>query len=790
MRPLTPFALLAPLAALLLAAPAALAQGIIIPERDRRVPPTPEFRRGAVPLEVRVLDVRTTIKGRVASTTVEQVFFNPSNSELEGTYLFPLPENAAVEKFSMWVDGTEMAGELLDAERARSIYEAIVRSRRDPALLEFVGTRLFRASIFPIPPRSEKKVRLSYSEMITGDAGTVTWRFPLGNARHNPKPIGQATLVVEAFADRRLTAAFSPTHRMDVVRKDEKSVKASWEERNVSPDQDLTLILQEPAGELGFSFAANHPSGEDGTFLLLFAPAVDAAAKPIPRDIVLCMDTSGSMAGEKIEQAKNALRYAVRSLNPGDRFAVVTFATEPRLFRESLVDADAAGREEALKWIDAIQAVGGTCIDDALRASLGLLKGGADARPAVVLFLTDGLPTIGEREPAVILKRAVDAAGPRVRLFAFGVGHDVNVQLLDRLAEDLRGARDYVAPKEDIEQKVSALVAKTTHPVMTDVTVTVDGVAVHDLYPRRLPDLFRGSELALLGRFGGQGAAVVRVKGRTQGGVREFVNEVEFPARTDENSWLGRLWATRRVGHLMDEIRLHGETAELKDEVVRLAKRYGILTPYTSYLVLENEEMLARFRRDGASTGGRTGSTSFGFGGGGGGSAGGDSGGGDSGGAVDEDRLKDFLRRSGATRSGEFRGPAGETPPPPAGGGALGPEPPPPADSGAAAVRESLEAKKMKEARGLDDDGDDAESGGSRDVVRHVGGKTFYLRGEVWMDVEAMAEAAKKFPRVQVKSFSDEYLALAAKDRGLAKAFALGRVVVLSGGTVYEVVPE
>lgn len=157
---------------------------------------------------------------------------------------------------------------------------------------------------------------------------------------------------------------------------------------------------------------------------------------------------------------------------------------------------------------------------------------------------------------------------------------------------------------------------------------------------------------------------------------------------------------------------------------------------------------------------------------------------------MDEDRLKDFLRRSGATRSGEFRGPAGETPPPPAGGGALGPEPPPPADSGAAAVRESLEAKKMKEARGLDDDGDDAESGGSRDVVRHVGGKTFYLRGEVWMDVEAMAEAAKKFPRVQVKSFSDEYLALAAKDRGLAKAFALGRVVVLSGGTVYEVVPE
>ncbi|NUN52266.1 MAG: VWA domain-containing protein, partial [Planctomycetaceae bacterium] len=633
-------AILAAPALCLLAAPAALAQGIILPERPRREPPTPVLDRGAVPLEVRTLDVRTSIRGRVATTVVDQVFFNPSASELEGTYLFPLPEGAAVERFSMWVDGTEMAGELLDARRAREIYESIVRSRRDPALLEFLGTRLFRASIFPIPPRSEKRVKLSYSEVVTGDAGTVTWRFPLGNARHAPKPVGQASLVVEVLADRRLTAAFSPTHRVDVVRKDDRSVKVSWEEKGVLPDQDFTLILQEPSGELGFSFAAHHPSGEDGTFLLLLAPAVDADAKPIPRDVVLCLDTSGSMAGEKIEQARNALRHGVRSLNPGDRFAVVTFATEPRRFREALLEADAAGKEEALKWIDGIQAVGGTCIDDALQASLDYLRGGDPARPGVVLFLTDGLPTIGERDPALILKRAAEKAAPRVRLFAFGVGHDVNTHLLDRLAEDLRGARDYVAPKEDIELKVSALVSKTTHPVMTDVTLSVEGVAVHDLYPRRLPDLFRGSELSLLGRFGGSGPAVVRVKGNTPSGPREFVNEIDFPARTDESSFLGRLWATRRVGHLMDEIRLHGETLELKEEVVRLAKRYGILTPWTSYLVLENEEMLARFRRGESAAAGRGGGDGFGL---------------VTGGKGGEDALRDdLLRRAG------FRGAAGE----------------------------------------------------------------------------------------------------------------------------------
>ncbi len=788
----------AALALALAAAPAALAQGIIvIREPERR--PVPEIRAGAACLEVRSLAVEARIRGRVATTAVDQVFFNPSASELEGTYLFPLPEGAAVEKFSMFVDGAEVAGELLDAERARGIYESIVRARRDPALLEFVGTRLFRASIFPIPPRSEKRVKLSYSEMLAGDSGTSTWRFPLGNARHAPRPIGRASLVAEVESARRLTAVFSPTHRVDVARKDDRHARVSWEESDVRPDQDFTLILQEPAGDLGFSFAADHPAGEDGTFLLLLAPGVDAAAKPIPRDVVFCCDTSGSMAGEKIEQARNALRYGVRSLSPEDRFALVTFATEPRRFREGLVAADADAKEEALRFIDGIQAVGGTCIDDALQASLAYLDGGEAARPAVVLFVTDGLPTIGEREPAVILERARKRAASRVRLFAFGVGFDVNARLLDGLAEDLRGARDHVAPKEDIEQKVSALVAKTTHPVMTDVTVSVEGVAVHDLYPRRLPDLFLGSELAVLGRYGGGGSAVVRVKGRMPDGPREFVNEVTFPAKGGDASFLGRLWATRRVGHLMDEIRLHGESRELKDEVVRLAKRYGILTPYTSYLVLENEEMLARFRRGDTAMEGRGGAgPSFGFGGAGGGGSGGDgsggSGAGSSGGSDDLlDRLREEAARAGLgdarfppalDSGGGTPTPAG--PAPVSGGGPAGPPPAKMPAAGEIAVRASLEAKGLKEKERLDEDGAGGKSAGDRAVVRRIGNKTFYLRGETWVDAEVASDA----PRKQVKAFSDDFLALAAKDRDLAKAFALGRVVVKVGDTVYEVVPE
>ncbi|MHC4924780.1 MAG: VIT domain-containing protein, partial [Planctomycetota bacterium] len=779
--------LLAALAVLATAAPGAMAQNVIIRHRDRRPPhphpiPRPRPIRGATRLEVRSLDIRTTIEGRVATTNIDEVFFNPSASQLEGEYLFPLPVGAAVEKFSMFVDGKEVAGEVLDQDKARGIYEAIVRSQRDPALLEYVGTKLFRARIFPIPPRSEKRVKLSYSQLLSGDSGATTYRFPLANARHAPKPIAKASLVVEVKGTRNLSAVFSPSHRVDVVRKDDRHAKVSWEATGVRPDRDFTLMLQEPAGELGFSFAAHRPVGEDGTFLLLVAPAVVPDAKPLPRDVVFCLDTSGSMSGKKIEQARKALKLAVRSLNAGDRFAIVTFATEPRLFRDRLLDAGDEEKGAAIKWIDGIQAVGGTCIDEALQASLGYLRegDGASSRPGVVLFVTDGLPTIGEREPARILKRAMDSASKRVRLFPFGVGYDVHTELLDRLARDLRGARDYVLPEEDIEQKVSALVAKTTHAVLTDVTLEIEGITVHDMYPRRLPDLFRGTELAVLGRYGANGSAVIKVRGKVNGKVKEFVNEVTFPKSDEGSQYLGRLWALRRVGHLLDDIRLNGETAEVKKEVVRLSKKYGILTPYTSYLVLESEEMLQRFRRTGRwdgddRVGRRRGLT-----------AGAESG------DLDEVDMEvvDGLRLLASERLPEAETPA-DAPAPDTGAGGGGTPPagssaprPVAKKSGRAAVERSLEAKTLSDAK--DAEGRDKYDAGGKsasDFVKTVAGRSFFLRSGLWMqgDIDKDAE------RVRVVEFSEEWMRLARENPVLAKAFTLGRVVVKVGDTIYEV---
>jgi Ca-activated chloride channel family protein len=742
----------------------ARAQHIVI-ERRRPTPPvtTPA---GPVELEVRSLSVNATVRGRVARVELDQVFFNPSHSELEGTYLFPLPENAAVDGFSMWVDGTEMQGELLDADRARSIYEAIVRSRRDPALLEFMGTRLFRARIFPIPPQTEKRVRLRYTEMLKGDAGTVAWRFPLSRAAGGGTTPGRVSVLVDIETTRRLASVYSPTHALDVVRSGERAAKASWEGTDARSAQDFALLYQEPAGELGTSFSVHREPAEDGTFMLLLAPAVDADEKPIARDIVLCLDTSGSMAGPKIEQARAALRYAVRTLGTEDRFALVTFATESRRFRPALVPAGKDEVDAALAWIDNIQAVGGTAIEDALATSMSYLAdapAGDAARPAVVLFLTDGLPTIGERDPVVLVDRARKAAPARARLFSFGVGHDVNTVLIDRLAEDLRGARDYVVPGEDIEVKVSSLVAKTRHPVITDLTFEVEGVAVHEVHPRRLPDLFRGGEIVLLGRFTGEGSATLRIKGRTGGGVKEFVEEVRFPAREAGSPWIPRLWAVRRVGHLLDEIRLRGETAELKDEVVRLAKRHGILTPFTSWLVLEDERMLNDF---GGRTGGRREE-------GAGGPPPPRAGARSDVGADADAELRERLRG--------IAGPDAPVPPDSAGSSSPNGAAPAPV-SGAGAVDRSLEVKKLRDA----EDTSAGESDALKDIVRHVDGRTFYLRHGVWCD-SAVATDAKRTTLVR---FSDAWMALAAKSREAARMLALGKVVFTFDAVVYEVIEE
>ncbi len=312
----------------------------------------------------------------------------------------------------------------------------------------------------------------------------------------------------------------------------------------------------------------------------------------LPRDIVFVLDTSGSMQGKAIEQAKKALEFCVKSLSAKDRFAIIGFSTTTNAFAPALKSADQATISQATDWIRNLQAVGGTAIDDALKAGLGYRP--SDARNFTVVFLTDGLPTIGETDPKKILANVKQSAGD-TRFFTFGVGNDVNTHLLDILADNNRGTSVYVRPEEDLEVKMSALFAKISMPVMSDLALsfTNPSIRITDIFPPKLPDLFHGNQLVVLGRYAGTGSTAIKLSGKVGANTKEIVHEGMFSNERKGTEFLPALWARRKVGYLLDQIRLNGETKELVDETIALSKRFGIVTPYTSYLAVPDQPMVA-----------------------------------------------------------------------------------------------------------------------------------------------------------------------------------------------------
>src|SRR5205085_4942092 len=339
--------------------------------------------------------------------------------------------------------------------------------------------------------------------------------------------------------------------------------------------------------DVGLSLLNFKPDGDDGYFLLLVAPTVNKETKPAAKDIVFVVDTSGSMAGAKLQQAQKALRFCVENLNADDHFEVVRFSTEAEpLFRE-LVSADSDHRKRANGFIDEFKPIGGTAIADALQSALKVRPDKSD-RPFVVIFLTDGLPTVGTRNPEEIVANIKKASG--IRIFSFGIGSDVNTQLLDQIAEGTRAFSQYVLANEDLELKVSNFYTRIKEPALTNLKLDLGGgVRTAKMYPADLPDLFKGDQLVVAGRYSGAGDVEAKLTGNVGGREQTFSYKLHFDDRKTTDDYVPRLWATRRVGFLLDEIRIHGETTELRDETTELARKYGIVTPYTAYLIVEDE---------------------------------------------------------------------------------------------------------------------------------------------------------------------------------------------------------
>ncbi|MDF1797973.1 MAG: VIT domain-containing protein [Planctomycetota bacterium] len=543
-------------------------------------------------IEVRILD-------GVATTTVRQTIHNHGARDAEAEWLLPLPVDAVTDDFTMTVGGVLQEGSVLDATQARTVYERIVRQRRDPGLLRYAGRGCLQANIFPVPPGQDVVVEVTYRQVLPDAGGLYRWSFPgadAGVAGRAPELL-VLDLEIESTS-ANLTNVFSPTPGLHLVQDAEVHARASLEVARPRLGE-LEVLFGLGGSDFGMDLMSYVEAGEaDGSFALLISPRRDWDDERIAKkEITFVVDISGSMDGEKMRQAKQALLGFLGSLGPADRFNIVPFSTSAdSLFRRPQ-PANAENLAKARERTENLIAAGGTNMESALRAALTSERA-ADEFVPITVFLTDGLPTVGERNTNKLLGKVTEWNQLGARIFVLGVGHDVNTTLLDRLAGEGHGTRGYVRPGESIEVASSTLFQELSHPVMTDLELELDGIVTSRQSPEALPDLFIGQRLTVVGRYEGAGPVQVSLIGMVAGQRRTYILKTPVAANTDPRfDFVPSLWAERRVAVLLDAMRLQGGTAaaggELYDEVVRLGTRYGIITPYTSHLILEEGMQLS-----------------------------------------------------------------------------------------------------------------------------------------------------------------------------------------------------
>ncbi len=555
-----------------------LADGFIIP-----IPPRPH-PRAKIYMDLKTHHVKIKTINRICRVEVDEVFYNPYNFRIEGEYIFPLPKGAMPSEFSLFINGREVKGEVLEKEKARKIYEQIVRRLKDPALLEYYDRNLFRAKVFPIEPKREVRVKIRYEYELKrkGDFYEIFYPFKIEGI--SEKPVEDVVISFEIKDEKPIKLCFSPTHKVDFHKK-ENEVIGAYEAKNVKPDKDFILYYSVSREKFDLDLLS-YKKDEDGFFLLgISTPTQPEKKEILPKDIAFVIDVSGSMSGEKIEQAKKGLLFFVEHLNKEDRFNIISFSSDIVPFKKELVYASEENIKEAKDFIDKLEAVGGTNINSALIYTLELFK---NKRPSYVLFLTDGLPTVGETSIERILKNVKEKLKNQ-KIFVFGVGYDVNTVFLDELSKEGKGISEYIEPNENLEIAISSLYSKIMHPAIEDVKVEFNNIEVYKLHPAEIGDLFYGQDVFIAGRYRNSGTGQVVIKGAKKEEEFVFEKTLEFPERNEELDFIPVIWARKRIAYLLSQIRIHGENKELVDEVEKLGKKYGIVTPYTSYLVREKE---------------------------------------------------------------------------------------------------------------------------------------------------------------------------------------------------------
>ena len=802
------FALVALVGAFVSASSQAFGQGfLIIPSAPRplprpRVVVVPE-RPAPIPYRIEEEMIEATINGSVAKVSLSQKFKNEGSSTIEASFVFPLPYDGAVNAMTLLVDGKELEGKLLDAKEARSQYQEIVRKARDPALLEWIGTGMYQTSVFPIPAGESRVVSIEYEQILRSRDGLTEFFFPMRAAKYTTKPIDKVEFALTIVGDTEVKNVYSPTYDITTEHVGKNVVKVAAKLTNQTPSSDFRLFFDQNTDDLSAKIQSYRPNdSEDGYFMLLASPKILAdETEPLPKTIVFTLDVSGSMSGQKIKQARESLEFVLKRLRAGDKFNIILFNGNVQSYSDELVVVSEETRANALAYVAATRASGSTNIGDALIRSFEALGQADDSNPKYLFFLSDGEPVSGETNEMKLAQIAREKNTNKARFFTFGVGYDVNSRLLDRFVSDGRGIGEYVKEEESIESHVASLYSRVEEPVFTNVTFEFSlkddaskKYITNLVYPSGDVDVFAGEQLALVGRYSASGTVLVTARGKVGAKDVEFKYEGAFESKSADSSYayVERIWANRRIGEIIDELDLKGENKELIDELVALAKKHGVVTPYTSFLADDSVNLNAasnsgvamdNFRALASNTSGMSG-----FG---------------------QRSMKQAFRNarnlsaSADSAAAESYGMAMSAAPAPRARGSIALSAPPAtgnsmrrsADMGGGMARSSGAVMGGMGVSGfapLALNSGSQESSEPRNQIRNVAGKTFYFKKDRWIDESITEDMEKNQKPIVVKQFSDEYFSLIDQNASeISQYLVFSEPIALNlSGQIYYIDPS
>ncbi len=545
--------------------------------------------------EIEFHNVKVQIEDRYAKTNIDQSFYNPTNKTMVGTYVFPVPEGAVFSNFTVILDGKKTTAKIMNSSEAKEIFQQAVLEAKDASVLQYIDNNIFSCDV-TIPPKSSKHMQLEYEEILRMTGGLYKYVYTLSTERYSSIDIDSVSISVHIRSTENIITLYSPSHTVNINRLSENEVYVNYSVENARPDKDFELYYSVTEKDYGASMLT-YNDGEEKFFLLFFNSFAEGSEDIIAKDIIFVIDKSGSMSGEKIDQAKDALEFIIQKLGNDDRFNIIIFDSDINEYTDSLKSASLANIEDAVSYVQEITAGGSTNINDALLNAIEILGNSKNTEsPRIIFFLTDGLPTAGVTDEESIVENVYDAnivSEVDASIYVFGVGYDVNTHLLDKISNQNHGGRVYVNPSDSIEDALTQLYGKIQNPLLTDITMEFNGIITYDSLPKEIPNLYAGSEIVLVGKYkapntnnGHNGHNNIKVNINGTRGVDKIELTYNFEVNGGErNNFIPRIWASRQIGILMDRIKLEGENDTLIKEIKDLGLKYGIVTPYTSLLV-------------------------------------------------------------------------------------------------------------------------------------------------------------------------------------------------------------